>query len=242
MNEFSRIDGVADAVGIVQERSHSGRNGAGRNGHAALEEMRDEVAEGLLYSHSRANANTNKTLEVASFAYALIELLAERGIISIEELDERKKIVGQRLVEKFVEKGMGVALTKDEGDKYAYQSETRIDCENRIHLCQAACCRLRFALSVQDVEEGIVKWDLGHPYMIRHTPDGYCHHLERGTCRCTIYQQRPVVCRSYDCRRDERIWLDFEEKIINPELDSIFQPPAQAGSNGHAAGHHSEDG
>src|SRR5215471_18002907 len=96
-----------------------------------LEELRQEVAEGLLYTHSRANANTSKTLEVASFSYALVELLAERGIISIEELDERKKIVGQRLVEKFVEKGMGVALTQDEQDKYSHQGEVHIDCENR---------------------------------------------------------------------------------------------------------------
>jgi Fe-S-cluster containining protein len=162
----------------------------------------------------------------------LVELLAERGIISIEELDERKKIVGQRLIEKFVEKGMGVALTKDEEDKYSYHSEVRIDCENRLPLCHAACCRLRFALSVQDVEEGKVKWDLGRPYMIRHDVDGYCHHLERTTQGCSIYQHRPLVCRAYDCRHDKRIWSDFEKKIINPELDTLFQQPGRHGSNG----------
>jgi len=196
-----------------------------------LEELRQEVAEGLLYTHSRANANTSKTLEVASFSYALVELLAERGIISIEELDERKKIVGQRLVEKFVEKGMGVALTHDEQDKYSHQSEVRIDCENRMPLCRASCCRLRFALSVQDVEEGKVKWDLGRPYMIRHDSDGYCHHLERTTQGCSIYENRPIVCRSYDCRNDKRIWLDFENKIINPALDTLFTQPGTHGSN-----------
>lgn len=29
--------------------------------------LRQEVAEGLLYAHSRLNANTSKTLETASF-------------------------------------------------------------------------------------------------------------------------------------------------------------------------------
>ncbi len=76
-----------------------------------FEDLRNDVAEGLMYSHSRENANTSKVLEVASFSYALIELLSERGLISIEELDQRKRKVGQRLVEKFAEKGMGVALT-----------------------------------------------------------------------------------------------------------------------------------
>ena len=59
--------------------------------------LRQEFAEGLLYTHSRLNANTSKTLESASFLYALVELLDEKGLISIEELDERKRAVGQRL-------------------------------------------------------------------------------------------------------------------------------------------------
>src|SRR6266550_5058714 len=73
-----------------------------------FEQLRDAIAEGLMYSHSRENANTSKVLEVASFSYALIELLMERGLISVEELDERKRKVGERLAEKFAEKGMGV--------------------------------------------------------------------------------------------------------------------------------------
>jgi Fe-S-cluster containining protein len=190
------------------------------------EELRDELADGLMYLHSRANANTSKVLEVASFSYALIELLMERGLISVEELDARKKEVGQRLIEKFVGKGMGVALTDDEQDKYDYQSEVYIDCENRIQLCRGACCRLRFALTTQDLEEGKVKWELGHPYMIRHDADGYCHHIERGSCKCGVYENRPVVCRAYDCRRDKRIWEDFENKLVSPDLEKLF-PQAQ---------------
>ncbi len=64
-------------------------------------DLRREVTEGLLYAHSRLNANTSKTLEGASFLYALVELLGEKGIITIEELDERKRIVRERLLEQF---------------------------------------------------------------------------------------------------------------------------------------------
>ena len=194
-----------------------------------LEDLRNDVAEGLMYSHSRENANTSKVLEVASFSYALIELLSERGIISIAELDERKRQVGARLVANFAEKGMGVALTDDEKDKYAFERTVEIDCENRLALCRGACCRLSFALTVQDLEEGSVKWELGRPYMIRRDPDGYCHHLERENKRCTIYHQRPIVCRGYDCRKDKRIWADFENRIVSDELEKLFPPPAPAG-------------
>jgi hypothetical protein len=182
-------------------------------------DLRQEVAEGLLYAHSRLNANTTKTLEAASFLYALIELLSEKGLITIEELDERKQEVGQRLAQQFREKGMGALFQEPEYDKYTFEGGVEIDCENRVHLCKAACCRLPFALSKQDVREGIVRWDLGQPYMIDQGQDGYCCHLNRGTFGCTIYQNRPVPCRAYDCRNDKRIWLDFEKRIPNPAVN-----------------------
>src|SRR5919205_3632775 len=195
---------------------------------AELEKLRNNVAAGLMYAHGRENANTSKVLEVASFSYALIELLMERGVISVEELDERKRQVGQRLTEKFAEKGMGVALTNDEQDKYAYEGSVEIDCESRMALCRGACCRLSFALTVQDLEEGRVKWDLGRPYMIRHDEDGYCHHVERTSKRCRVYENRPVVCRAYDCRKDKRIWEDFENRIVSPDLENLFPRRAAA--------------
>jgi DNA-binding MurR/RpiR family transcriptional regulator len=50
---------------------------------------------------SSSNANTTKTLEASSFFNALIELLNEKGLLTIEELDKRKKQVAQRLVNGF---------------------------------------------------------------------------------------------------------------------------------------------
>ncbi len=194
------------------------------------EKMRTEVAEGLRYTHSRANSNTAKLLEVSSFAYAAIELLAEKGLIDIEVLDRKKKEIADRLVEKFRQEGIGAAYQDPEHDKYTFESSVEIDCENRIDLCKAACCRLRFALSHQDVEEGIVQWDFGHPYFIASDEDGYCHHLDRGCMNCTIHQNRPVPCRAYDCRNDKRIWSDFEQRIVSPDLNKLFGP-AQ-GDNG----------
>jgi Fe-S-cluster containining protein len=189
----------------------------------AWAELRTELARGLEYTHIRANTNTSKLLEIASFSYSLIELLAEKGIISIEEVDERKAVVAERLGDKFREAGMGVVRSEPELDKYALETEVEIDCENRIDVCKAACCRLQFALSRQDVEEGIVQWEFSRPYMIRHSPDGYCAHLEREDgCRCGVYEHRPVPCRAYDCREDSRIWADFERKIPSPDLAKLF--------------------
>jgi hypothetical protein len=207
-----------------------------------VEMLRGEVGHGLVYTHLRANANTSRTLEVASFSYALIELLVEKGVLTLEELDARKVEVAERLTEKFRESGMGVIRQDPEYDKYTFDDGVAIDCERRLPSCRAACCRLQFALSFQDIEEGVVRWDFAHPYLIRQGADGYCVHLDRGTSRCSVYAERPVPCRAYDCRHDERIWLDFEAMTPNPALEllaPIGPAPAAAAANGHAE--HADD-
>ncbi len=216
------VNGKANGTSLVQIRTEP-------DPPAGAADLRAEFEKGLMYVHSRANANTSKVLEVAAFSYALIELLIERGVISVEELDERKRKLGEALLEKFNRKGMGVALLKEETDKYSYPGQVTIDCRERMPICRAACCRLRFALSVQDLEEGKVKWDLGQPYMIRHAPDGYCHHIDRTSGRCGVYENRPLVCRGYDCRNDKRIWEDFENRVPSAELERLFPPAADAG-------------
>ena len=187
-----------------------------------MEGVRGEVVDGLRYVHYQLGANTGKVLEVSSFLYALTELLIERGIITEKELNERKVAVAERLVKKFKELGMGAVFQEKEQDKYGFD-EVQIDCESRRHLCKAACCKLGFALSRQDIEEGTVKWDLGHPYMVAKEGDGYCVHLDKATYRCRIWKNRPVPCRGFDCRNDKRIWLDFEHKVIHPNLGEIFE-------------------
>jgi hypothetical protein len=175
-----------------------------------------------LYCHDRANANTSKTLETTAFAYASIELLIEKGLLSEAELNERKTKVVERLAERFRDEAMGVFLQKPELDKYQFRGAPAIDCDNRIPLCKAACCRLRVALSKQDLEEGVVKWDLAHPYLIARGADGYCAHLRGADCKCVVYEKRPVPCRGYDCRQDKRIWADFENRVVSPELEELF--------------------
>jgi Fe-S-cluster containining protein len=179
-----------------------------------------ELSSGLLYTHTRINANTNKNLEAASFLYALIELLSEKGLLTIEELDERKKQVAQRLVMRFVDSGMGLMYQDPEYDKYTFDQEADVDCQSRLDICKAVFCKLPFALSRQDVDEGIIRWEFGRPYLIAHGDDGYCIHLDPDTYKCAVRQNRTVPCRGFDCRDNEKwnVWEDYEKKILNPEL------------------------
>ena len=192
-----------------------------RDTKTLLDSLREEIASGLQFTHNQTTAHTRKLLEIASFAYAAIDLLAEKGLLQIEELDERQKTIARRLVEKFIDQGMGLTYQEKEQDKYAFEP-VHINCAERVHLCKAACCRLQFALSKQDVEEGVVKWNFARPYLIARGTTGYCIHMDPNALRCTIHAQRPVPCRGYDCRADTRIWANFDNMIVSPDLHKLL--------------------
>lgn len=184
----------------------------------------EDLLQGLLYAHTRANLNTIEVHRALAAVESLVELLVERGVLDAAEADERRRAAEDRLRLDFVEKGMAVAIQEHPTSKYEVDNAVEIDCESRVHLCKAACCRLSFALSKEDVEESVVRWDVGRPYIIAQTADRRCVHLDRGTHACGVYAQRPVPCRTYDCRRDRRVWLDFERRIANPRLEDPEWP------------------
>lgn len=189
---------------------------------------RSEVIQGLLYAHTRSNLNTIEVHRARAAIEALVELLVSRGVLDRDEYEACRARADERLRKTYVDQGMAVAIQERETSKYELQESVSIDCESRVHLCKAACCRLSFALSKEDVEEGVVRWDLGRPYFIARDSVGCCVHLDAETRACGVYGQRPVPCRTYDCRRDERIWIDFDKQIPNPRVGQADWPaPAQ---------------
>jgi prolipoprotein diacylglyceryltransferase/Fe-S-cluster containining protein len=203
-----------------------------RRAPAPVEVVRREVARGLRHSHLRENLNTSELIQIAALAKATREVLEERRIIDGEALERRRTAAVEEFSKEYTSRGMGVRLSQFQGDKYGPYKPAQIDCEARLPLCRAACCRLRFALSRQDVEEGTVRWDFGQPYLIAQGADGYCVHLDRREKSCSIYESRPYTCRGYDCRRDDRIWADFDNRIPHPllgspEWPSMLPPPAE---------------
>jgi len=108
-------------------------------------------------------------------------------------------------------------------DKYQMPSSP-VDCEKRIPVCRARCCSFTVEMSKQDLDEGLLLWEIEQPYVLRREADGLCSHLDRVTRSCGAYQNRPAACRTYDCRNDERIWLDFEKMIPAPIPEGLGAP------------------
>jgi Fe-S-cluster containining protein len=99
-----------------------------------------------------------------------------------------------------------------------------IPCAELIPLCGGRCCTLSFSLSTEDLDEGVIRWDYGQPYLIRQrASDGYCVHNDPDTRGCTVHAYRPRVCRSYDCRKDKRVWIDYERRISAPMPHGTFE-------------------
>ncbi len=174
----------------------------------------EDVGDGLRFNHV-VESQTRQTLaELRASFYALVETMIATGQLPIDDYERRRQTTMQREAAR-VQNEPHVML-HDVVDKYALAQLPEIDCEARLPLCRARCCTFVFPLSAQDLDERVVRWDYARPYQIGRRDDGYCVHNEAGTCRCNVYTQRPAVCRTYDCRRDTRIWVDFEKRIAAP--------------------------
>jgi len=171
-----------------------------------------EVERGWRFAHMLMTMSQIETREGLATARALGELLVARGVLSAEELQERVAQARRDLEERPVPK---VMLARG-GDKYAAENNVLVDCLERLLICKARCCSYSFCLTEQDLDEGVARWDYGQPYWMRKRPNGYCVHCHPETYQCEVFAYRPLVCRTYTCREDKRIWLDFEQRVLAP--------------------------
>lgn len=181
-----------------------------------LAQLERQVERGGLFTHTIVSRNADRIHEAESFLYGVIDVLIEKGVLTRDEVLQCASKVRQEMEEKGENIGPGIAL-RIEGDGSRQDDFVPVNCSDRLPICKAVCCRLSFALSTEEVELGKIKWDLGEPYYIRHELTGSCHHLEQNGRGCSVYENRPSVCRQYSCAQDERIWKDFEKMTLNEE-------------------------
>ena len=161
-------------------------------------------------------ANQEDIGEMKSLIQTLVELLIGKGLVHLNEIEQRKASIAESL--SATDGHRPQIQLVDAPDKYAQGDVVNLDCASRDPVCKGACCRLWFALSIQDLDERIVRWNYACPYGIAQGKDGRCVHQDRSSFRCNIYENRPLICRSYDCRQDQRTWLDFNNGVINPDI------------------------
>jgi Fe-S-cluster containining protein len=87
-------------------------------------------------------------------------------------------------------------------------SDPEVSCAS----CRACCCRLEVMI-ISDTgvpEEFIARDNWGGETMTR-LDDGWCAALDRTTFMCTIYDQRPWVCREFEMGSEDCV----SERSVN---------------------------
>lgn len=212
-----------------------------------MDDLLTELERQLRHSSFFTQASLEKQGKLAdkldTYVTALIDVLLQRSVIDADELqgvvEQHRRTQVEALRSQYETDGTlpawpNVLVREDDSADPSGLDEV-VDCAARMHVCHAVCCTLPFPLSAAEVEAGKVKWDLGHPYLIRHDRRGRCVHNDESTGACGVYDDRPTVCHGYSCANDERIWKDFDAMVINDEFlanrrrhDFTFRPSSGA--------------
>ena len=94
------------------------------------------------------------------------------------------------------------------GDEDTETPDAVVNCDKRLNKCKSICCSFQFALTKEEVQRGHIKHDIKRPFFIARDLDKYCHHLNRHTLKCDIWNDRPLRCRKYDCSDDPQVWSE----------------------------------
>ncbi len=180
-----------------------------------LRELERQVERGNLFAHTALTEQAARANQTEAVVNGLIDLLVRLDVVQAEDVVAAVEATRKEIKDAGRQAAVDIAIRLD-GEAPAVPAAT-IDCEARLPYCKAVCCRLRFALTAEEIEFGPVKWDLGRPYFNRHGTNGYCHQIDAETLGCGVYEERPLVCRQYSCAGDERIWKDFDAMEINQE-------------------------
>ena len=180
-----------------------------------LIELDRQVERGNLFAHTALSESYTRLGEAQALIHGLADVLLDKGVVVEGELREAVENVRSELRERGDLSGPGVMVRVDQ--EPADRPAVEVDCAARMPVCKAVCCKLDFALTIEEIEAGHVKWDLGRPYFIRHGPTGGCAHNDSETGGCRVYANRPGVCRNYSCADDPRIWKDFDGWELNTE-------------------------
>lgn len=94
-------------------------------------------------------------------------------------------------------------------DPYAESVDPSVQCTT----CEAVCCRLTVVLMPEDhVPTWLIERDESGMETLAKGEDGWCAAVDPNTFGCTIYEDRPTICRKFamgspSCRDERHKWF-----------------------------------
>lgn len=204
---------------MAEEPSRAELELALRAAHLAIAELRED-----LHALAAQVVALTEVVGEAGGSSQMVVTLEERVATRTDELRRELAVADERSPDRLM---LGAAA-----DKYAVSAEGGPPCLELLPICGARCCSFEIPLSTQDLDEGLLRWDYARPYALAKRDgaepgapgDGLCVHNSGGACG--VYEHRPAICRSYDCRDDRRVWIDYERRQLAPR--PVQPPPTRA--------------
>ncbi len=164
----------------------------------------------------RADSSRRWVLEAVVSGRVLRELATDATADRFPSLAER--VLRELALEEDAETLLRIDHRRRLVDKHSVPP-ARVPCSENIHICQGACCyKPTFPLTLQDIAEGTVKFNLKDPFTIALADDGFCIHFDRETYQCSIREHRPAICRQFNCLTIRGWWEHFRKGIPGPKL------------------------
>ncbi len=196
-----------------------------------FEGLRDAVRAGFHMTHAVQARAMQAEFEHAVIVQSLLHVLLEKKLLSRDELDAVYPQMQHALAElRSHQLAAGPRMTQPlEG----HPEPTGLDCSAHHKDCEAACCTsFSVVLTPEEAASGKYMWDVAFPYRLLTNDAGECVYLDSERRRCTIWADRPIVCRSYDCRDDGRIWSNYQSRMLSV---TAMEAKARAAASRRAA-------
>jgi Fe-S-cluster containining protein len=182
---------------------------------AALQAQLDDLLTDVQRLAAANSRNEKMLAEFRTIIDTLLQILVVRGT-----LDEGHRAMMEKLRQHArlaAEPQISLGTTDD---KYSVDLG-EVDCAALMHLCHGRCCSFNIPLSMQDLNEGKLAWRVRQPYLLAQSDKGYCVYQAEDSGGCGNYEFRPAPCRTYDCRDDTRVWLDYAQRLPAPMPDGL---------------------
>lgn len=138
-----------------------GNNGSFQN--SRVDKLDRQAERGAFYVQETFSRFADKINEIQAVLQVVMDALIQHGVLEPAKTSHLIDEVFQKISQNKEGLHPEIALRVDQEN---VQIEL-VNCEERLHICKAVCCKMDFALSTQEVESGKIKWDLGRPYFIR---------------------------------------------------------------------------
>lgn len=168
---------------------------------------------GLRNMHFDVQRHAQIEFESAVIVQCLIQALMNKGVVSRPELDALLPQMSAGVEKVRQMQITGPRMTVPPPDS----SEPKdLDCSAHHATCDAACCTsFNVFLTEEEASSNKYLWDLAMPYRLLVDDSGRCVYFDADNLKCSIWRDRPVSCRNFDCRSDGRIWDDYPKRTLS---------------------------